>query len=104
MTREGIIKSMSLQDAIQVFKDTNCYGTMDIAKSVILKVLEQEPKILALLEKTYVDFCNCEGGEGWLKIDGKEYPTDTGYAIEGIDIFMEIFKRRLAESEDKEWQ
>ena len=44
MTREKIIKSMSLQDAIQVFKDTNCYGTMDIAKSVILKALEQEPR------------------------------------------------------------
>ena len=42
MTREEITKSMSLQDAIQVFKDTNCYGTMDIAKSVILKALEQE--------------------------------------------------------------
>lgn len=44
MTREEIIKSMSLQDAIQVFKDTNCYGTMDIAKTVILKALEQEPR------------------------------------------------------------
>lgn len=54
-------------------------------------------KILALLEKTYADFCNCEGGEGWLKIDGKKYSTDAGYAIEGVDIFMEVFKRRLAE-------
>lgn len=45
MTREEIVNSMSLQDAIRVFKDTNCYGTMDIAKSVILKALEQEPII-----------------------------------------------------------
>ena len=59
----------------------------------------QEPKIVALLEKTYADFCKCEGGEGWLKIDGKEYYTDVGYAIDGMRIFMEVFKQRLAESE-----
>ena len=43
MTREEIVNSMSLQDAIQVFRDTNAYGTMDIAKTVILKALEQKP-------------------------------------------------------------
>lgn len=63
------------------------------------KVLEQEPIFSRILEKTYADFCNCDGGEGWLKIDGKEYVTDVGYAIEGVEIFMEILKRRLAESE-----
>lgn len=42
MTREEIVKSMSVQDAIEVLKDTNTYGTADIAKSVILKALEQE--------------------------------------------------------------
>ena len=78
---------------------------VDMAKVAdAIKALEQEPifSIMALLEKTYNDFCNCEGGEGWLKIDGKEYPTDAGYAIEGVDIFMEVFKRRLVESEDNE--
>lgn len=44
MTREKIVKYMSLQDAIQVLRDTNAFGTMDIAKSVILKALEHEPK------------------------------------------------------------
>lgn len=39
MTREEIINNMSLQDAIQVLKETNTYGTMDIAKTVILKAL-----------------------------------------------------------------
>ena len=61
---------------------------------------DQEPitkNDLALLEKTYADFCSCEGGEGWLKIDGKEYSTDAGYALEGMSIFMEVFKQRLAE-------
>jgi len=59
MTREEIVNSMSLQDAIQVFKDTNAYGTMDIAKSVILKALEQKPRWIPVSErlpedKTYV--------------------------------------------------
>lgn len=61
--------------------------------------LEQELIFSRILEKTYNDFCNCEGGEGWLKIDNKEYVTDVGYAIDGVEIFMEILKRRLAESE-----
>lgn len=56
--------------------------------------------ILALLEKTYADFCNSEGSEGWMKIDGKKYSTDVGYALEGMEIFMEVFKQRLAESEE----
>lgn len=51
MTREEIVNSMSLQDAIQVFKDTNTYGTMDIAKSVILKALEQKPRWIPVSER-----------------------------------------------------
>ena len=54
---------------------------------------------LALLEKTYADFCKCESGEGWLRIDGIDYYTDVGYALEGMKIFMEVFKQRLAEKE-----
>lgn len=43
MTREEICNSMTVQDAVQVLKETNCYGTMDIAKTVIIKALEQQP-------------------------------------------------------------
>ena len=56
---------------------------------------------LALLEKTYADFCKCESGEGWLRIDGIDYYTDVGYALEGMKIFMEVFKQRLAERSDE---
>ena len=80
----------------------NIHGVMDVIDAEncekIIKALEQEPA-MALLETTYADFCNCEGGEGWLEIDGKEYFTDVGYALEGMRIFMEVFKRRMAESE-----
>jgi hypothetical protein len=69
--------------------------------NLAIKALDQEPIFSRILDKTYNDFCNCDGGEGWLEIDGKEYVTDAGYAIKGVEIFMEIFKRRLAESEGK---
>lgn len=36
MAREQIKQSMTIEDAIEVFRNTNAYGTMDIAKSVIL--------------------------------------------------------------------
>ena len=34
-------------------------------------------------------------GESCLKIDGKEYYTDAAYAIDGVNIFMKVFKKRL---------
>jgi len=42
MSYEELRNSMTVQDAARVFRDTNCYGTMDIAKNVILRALEQE--------------------------------------------------------------
>ena len=55
MTREEIENSMTLKDAIEVFKSTNAYGTMDIAKSVILKALEQEPCEDAISRQAVLD-------------------------------------------------
>ena len=43
MSYEELRNSMTVQDAARVLRDTNCYGTMDIAKNVILRALEQEP-------------------------------------------------------------
>ena len=43
MDYETLRNSMTVQDAARVLKETNCYGTMDIAKNVILRALEQEP-------------------------------------------------------------
>ena len=42
MDYETLRNSMTVQDAARVLRDTNCYGTMDIAKNVILKALEQQ--------------------------------------------------------------
>jgi len=39
---ETLINSMTVEDAVEVLRNTRCYGTMDIAKSVILRALEQQ--------------------------------------------------------------
>lgn len=51
MTREEIVKSMSLQDAIEVLKDTNTYGTADIAKSVAIDTMRKYQKIKQIVDK-----------------------------------------------------
>ncbi len=50
MTRKEICDSMTLQDAVNVLRETNCYGTMDIAKTVIIEALEEQ-KITVALER-----------------------------------------------------
>lgn len=46
MTREEALESMTIQDAIGTLRDCNCYGTMDIAKSVILDYFYNEKSVL----------------------------------------------------------
>lgn len=55
--REEICNSMTLQDAIRVLKETNCYGTMDIAKSVIINTFEKMRDEIMKLQ-TYKMFTN----------------------------------------------
>ena len=51
MDYETLRNSMTVQDAVRVLRDTNCYGTMDIAKNVILKALEEQPKWILASER-----------------------------------------------------
>lgn len=51
MTREEIVKSMSVQDAIQVLLDTNTYGTADIAKTVAIDTMRKYQKIEEIVDK-----------------------------------------------------
>ncbi len=56
---------------------------------------------IKIINKTVKDFYECEGGESWLYIDGEKYFTDVGYAFEGMEIFVEVLKKRLTESEEE---
>ena len=51
MTREEIVESMSLQDAIEVLKDTNTYGTADIAKSVAIDTMRKYKEIEQIIKE-----------------------------------------------------
>jgi ArsR family metal-binding transcriptional regulator len=100
--RTEVMKVLSDFVTLEKYIDKHNHITFEPLEQMInmLPSVNPESKIVALLEKTYADFCRCEGGEGWLKIDGKEYSTDAGYALEGMRIFMEVFRQRLAESEE----
>lgn len=110
MTKEEAIDIISRN--CYVFKPTDFDRTtmINTAIDMAIDALKQEREpildkkskksdILKLLNKTFSDFINSEGGDSYLRIDGKEYYTDVGYAVEGLYIFMEVFERRLAESE-----
>jgi hypothetical protein len=106
---------MTVQDAARVLKETNCYGTMDIAKNVILKALDEHPRWIPLSErlpkdKTYVlttiKVSNriAHARSGWYE-SGFFY-NDNGDIWKATDMeviaWMPLPKPYKAESEDKE--
>lgn len=50
MDYETLRNSMTVQDAARVLMETNCYGTMDIAKNVILKALDEQSRWIPVSE------------------------------------------------------
>lgn len=50
---------------------------------------------IKIIDKTLKDFTECPGGEGYFLIDGEEFNTDAGYALEGMEIFVKVLKKRL---------
>lgn len=98
-----LIRRQAMDEIKELMTDINGDTVYAVRMSYIRQLPSANPQgskteaLLELLEKTYSDFCECEGGEGYLKIDGKEYNTDAGYAIEGMSIFVEVLKQRLAE-------
>lgn len=67
MDYETLRNSMTVQDAARVLRDTNCYGTMDIAKNVILKALNEQ-------------MSSSEKPNKWIPIS-KEVPEENGYYL-----------------------
>lgn len=54
-------------------------------------------EVINIIDKTIEECSECEGGEGWICIDGEDYITDAGYALEGMKIYAKILKKRLAD-------
>lgn len=67
MDYETLRNSMTVQDAARVLMETNCYGTMDIAKNVILKALDGKVSSSEKLNE-------------WIPIS-KETPEENGYYL-----------------------
>ena len=89
MDYETLRNSMTVQDAARVFRDTNCYGTMDIAKNVILKALEEQPRWILVSEKLPEDlepvnitWVNHNPESYYADIKDKPF-TATGYYCKG---------------------
>ena len=76
---------------MQWLADTNAIKELKPARAIKIE----------LIDKTLKDFLESEGGESWLRIDGKEYNTDVGYALEGMEIFVEVLKKRLTENDKR---
>lgn len=53
------------------------------------------------LEDLYKEMRQADGGDTWLCFDGNEYSTDTGYAFEGIEIFLDAVRRRYGRKDDE---
>lgn len=51
---------------------------------------------LKIIYNTYEKFTN--GGESYFEIDGKTLYTDTGYAIEGIEYFIQELQDEMKKS------
>lgn len=58
-------------------------------------VADNKKTLDKLLDETLNEFMTCPGGNSCFIIDGKEYHTDTGYAIEGIQFFVERLKSKI---------
>lgn len=67
--------------------DTKYHGGEPMTKNDVIK----------LIEDTLQEFYDCGGGDAAFIFDDETYHTDTGYAIEGIEAFVDRIKRKLSE-------
>lgn len=46
------------------------------------------------IDKAFDDLNKCQCGSSYIIIDGETYRIDTGYAFEGIELFIDYLKKR----------
>lgn len=59
-------------------------------------------EIIRLLEDTQQEFEKSDGGQASFVFDDKTYHTDTGYALDGIEFFIERVKTKLTKVREKD--
>ena len=116
MDYETLRNSMTVQDAARVLKETNCYGTMDIAKSVIIKALDEQMNSSEKQNKWIpiskdvpiigqeVLVCDFDGDMyiTSLHLDGGWGFDEIGNKIKNIVAWQELPEPYRAESEEEE--
>ena len=55
--------------------------------------------IKSVIDDLVKEFAN-NGGNSYFVIDGQEFRTDTGYAMEGITLFAEKLKERVSKENE----
>lgn len=66
----------------------------DVMESKLLELPPAPVRWLDLIDDLVKEFAN-NGGDSYFIVDGQEYRTDTGYAMEGIELFAEKLKERI---------
>ena len=64
---------------------------IDTATVMLLK------KVTEFIDKCYEDFSKMESGDSYIVVDVERISIDTGYAFEGIQIFIEYLKKKMME-------
>lgn len=49
------------------------------------------------IDKCYEELSGMESGDSYIVVDGERIGIDTGYAFEGIQIFIEYLKKKMME-------
>lgn len=98
MDYEMLRNSMTVQDAIKVLKETNCCGTMDIAKSVIIKALEPQPS-----ERTETHACDYISRQAVLDLVA-DYDLSMGQVVKGIHNLPSVTPQPKTEPQQKTGQ
>lgn len=54
-------------------------------------------EVTKFIDKCYEELSNMEMGDSYIIVDGKRIEIDTGYAFEGVQIFIEYLKKKMME-------
>lgn len=66
---------------------------MDLESATVMLLGE----VTKFIDKCYEELSGMEMGDSYIIVDGKRIEIDTGYAFEGIKIFIEYLKKKMME-------